>query len=139
MKVYLSAALFSRAEQDFNRRMGKVLSEAGHEVVLPQELDHLGDQDRIFELNVRAVDESDLVLAIVDGTDVDSGVAWEMGYAFAKGIPVISLRTDFRRLSETKEGAVNLMLHRGSAVYLEESREPFEAAVRAAADLSREA
>jgi nucleoside 2-deoxyribosyltransferase len=53
------------------------------------------------------VDSSDIVVAVLDGVDVDSGTAWEIGYAYAKGKPVVGLRTDFRDLSD---GIVNLMV-----------------------------
>lgn len=50
----------------------------------------------IGENNFKRIDESDLMLAILDGSDVDSGTAAEMGYACAKGKHVNGLRTDFR-------------------------------------------
>lgn len=53
------------------------------------------------------MDNSDIVVAVLDGVDVDSGTAWEIGYAYAKEKPVIGLRTDFRSLSD---GVVNLMV-----------------------------
>lgn len=36
--------------------------------------------------------------AVLDGVDVDSGTAWEIGYAYARGKPIIGLRTDFMSL-----------------------------------------
>jgi nucleoside 2-deoxyribosyltransferase len=50
-----------------------------------------------------------MVVAIMDGTQVDDGTAWECGYAYAKGKPVIGLRTDFRSCGDGK-APVNLML-----------------------------
>lgn len=130
--IYLSAALFSVAERDFNGRLGRALEEAGFKVVLPQDFDQWGDQSDLFNLNLSALASADAVLAVVDGTDVDSGVAWEMGYAFARGIPVISLRTDFRLRSETETSAINLMLDRGSTEYVAALEEPLDKAVKAA-------
>jgi len=132
VSVYLSAALFSAAEQAFNQSLARALTEAGYEVILPQEFDHLGDQDRIFELNIGAISRAGLVLAVVDGPDVDSGVAWEMGYAYALGVPVVALRTDLRRRSETIGAAINIMLHRGATLYLEAGPDPVAEAVAAA-------
>lgn len=110
-KIYLSAALFTAAEAVFNTRLGLLLKDDGHEVFLPQ--DHAkGTVRDIYHINKDALDQCDLVMAVLDGADIDSGVAWEVGYACAKGIPVIGLRTDFRNRSETpdSEGAVNPML-----------------------------
>jgi len=129
--IYLSASLFSVAERDFNRRLGGALTKAGHEVILPQDFDQQGDQDDIFEKNTAAMRRADLILAVVDGPDVDSGVAWEMGFAYALNLPVAALRTDFRVRSETDGAAVNLMLHRGSDIYIEAMDDPIAASVEA--------
>ena len=60
--------------------------------------------------NQLAIDKSDIVFAILDGVDVDSGTAAEIGYACAKGKPILGYRGDFR-LSADNEGAmVNLQV-----------------------------
>ena len=35
-----------------------------------------------------AIDACDVVVALLDGAQVDDGTAWEIGYAYAKGKPV---------------------------------------------------
>ena len=115
-QIYLAGPLFSQAERDFNIMLRDRLVEMGFAVFLPQEdgddtqSNRMEDRQRItFENDVRGIDESDLVLAVLDGgSDVDSGTAWEMGYAYAKGMPVLGLKTDFRTLGD--EGIVNLMM-----------------------------
>jgi nucleoside 2-deoxyribosyltransferase len=82
-------------------------------VFLPQEdsnnvHDRTDRQKIIFNKNLKGIEKSDIIVAVLDGADVDSGTAWEIGYAFAKGKPVIGLRTDFRSLGI--EGTVNLMI-----------------------------
>ncbi|MEM3465559.1 MAG: nucleoside 2-deoxyribosyltransferase, partial [Candidatus Jordarchaeales archaeon] len=62
----------------------------------------------IYELNVSALKNSDVVVAVLDGANVDSGVAFEVGYATALGKQVIGLKTDHRVFSKFEE--VNLML-----------------------------
>jgi len=112
--IYLAGPLFTHAELEFNRKLRDMLHEKGFAVFLPQEdaedakkeREHQ-NQEYIFQLCVEGVDSSDLVVAVLDGVDVDSGTAWEIGYAYAKGKPVIGLRTDFRELSD---GIVNLMI-----------------------------
>ena len=99
--LYLSASLFTAAEQAFNRGLAAALRAAGYTVFLPQKIDQTQDQKVIFDLNVHELKACDLVLAIVDGPDVDSGVAGEMGYAYAPGKPVVAVRTDFRQSGET--------------------------------------
>jgi len=61
------------------------------------------------------MNESRCILAWLDGPDSDSGTSFEVGYAFAKGIPVIGIRTDFRL---NQERGVNVMLSRACAAFV---------------------
>jgi nucleoside 2-deoxyribosyltransferase len=56
------------------------------------------------------LERADGVLAILDGPDVDSGTAAEVGYAAARGTPVVGLRTDTRRTGENDGCTVNLQV-----------------------------
>lgn len=112
--IYIAAPLFTHAEIEYNRKLKDMLLNNGFSVFLPQEDAEDAAQERerqnqeyIFVKCVEGVDASDLVVAVLDGVDVDSGTAWEAGYAYAKGKPVIGLRTDFRELAD---GIVNLMV-----------------------------
>ena len=49
-------------------------------------------------------------MALLDGTQVDDGTAWEIGYAYAKGLPIYGIRTDFRHAGETGHSTVNSMI-----------------------------
>jgi nucleoside 2-deoxyribosyltransferase len=111
--VYLAGPLFTHAELEYNRKLRDTLLN-GFSVFLPQEDAEDAAQERerqnqecIFLKCVEGIDASDIIVAVLDGADVDAGTAWEAGYAYAKGKPVIGLRTDFRELSD---GIVNLML-----------------------------
>ncbi|VVB85669.1 2'-deoxynucleoside 5'-phosphate N-hydrolase 1 [uncultured archaeon] len=113
--VYLAAPLFSGAELDFNRMLRDEIKKAGFDVFLPQEdsnniKDEKNRQKIIFDKNLAAIDKADILVAVVDGADVDSGTSWEIGYVYALGKPVLGLRTDFRTLGI--EGTVNLMIER---------------------------
>ena len=112
--IYLAGPLFTHAELEYNRKLKDMLLNNGFSVFLPQEdaedaakERERQNQEKIFRKCVEGVDTSDIVVAILDGVDVDSGTAWEIGYAYAKGKTVIGLRTDFRALSD---GIVNLMV-----------------------------
>ena len=123
-RVYLAAPLFSEAERMYNVRLARAIEEHSFEVYLPQEMSDKNDTcgrdpvttHRIYEDNLAAIRASDLLVAVCDGSDADSGVAWEMGYAAARGIPVAAIRTDFRRVGVSER--VNLMLEE-SAVFVE--------------------
>ncbi len=113
--VYLAAPLFLEAELDFNRKLRDEMKNSGFNVFLPQEdSNNVKDRDDrqkiIFSKNEAAIEKSDMIVAVVDGADVDSGTAWEIGYAYARGKPILGLRTDFRTLGI--EGTVNLMIER---------------------------
>ena len=119
-RIYLAAPLFSESERTYNSSIALSLREQFLLVHLPQELgdSYAGrDEDahtRIFEENLRALHEADIVVAIIDGADADSGTAWEMGYARALGKKIIALRTDFRQVGSHEH--VNLMLEQSSTV-----------------------
>ena len=119
-RVYFAAPLFSEAEQTYNRSVADLLREHFFSVHLPQDCgdssaersaDHTAG---IFMENLAALNEADVVVAVIDGADADSGTAWEMGYAYARGIPVIALRTDFRQAGVSER--VNLMLEESAVV-----------------------
>lgn len=71
----------------------------------------LADVNRILgRINREGIDASDGLFAILDGVDVDSGTAAEIGYAYAKGKYVCGLRTDFRLAGDNPGSIVNLQV-----------------------------
>ena len=60
--------------------------------------------------NEALIDKADCVLAVLDGTDVDSGVAAEIGYAYGKSMLVYGLRSDFRQTGDNIGATVNLQV-----------------------------
>ncbi len=70
----------------------------------------------------KALDDCDLVVALLDGTQVDDGTAWEIGYAYARNIPVYGIRTDMRFGGELPGGQVNAMIA-GSCLAIASSRQ----------------
>jgi len=119
-RAYLAAPLFSEAERSYNLQIADLLRKNMFEVYLPQETgDDSGtrkkdEQTRLFSSNKKAIDDADIIIAIIDGADADSGTAWEMGYASAQGKHVIALRTDFRNAGTHEK--VNLMLEQSATV-----------------------
>ncbi len=102
MRLYLAAPLFTAAERKYNTYLCGLLEEVGYNVFLPQrdvpqyEANKPHSPARIFDADLAGLRNVNCVVAICDGADVDSGTAWECGYAYSRGIPVIALRTDFR-------------------------------------------
>jgi nucleoside 2-deoxyribosyltransferase len=60
--------------------------------------------------NMEAIDRADAIVAVLDGVDVDSGTAAEIGYAFARGKPILGYRGDLRLASENEGALVNLQV-----------------------------
>jgi nucleoside 2-deoxyribosyltransferase len=132
VKVYLAGPLgFSEAGRAFHTgTLIPALANLGCEVLDPwtltdpakiavvQKLPY-GEQKRDAwrRLNVEiggnnraAIDRCDLVFAVLDGVDVDSGTAAEIGYAFAKGKPILGYRGDFRLSADNEGSIVNLQV-----------------------------
>ncbi|WML67304.1 MAG: hypothetical protein METHP_00816 [Methanoregula sp. SKADARSKE-2] len=132
--VYLAAPLFSESERMYNKTIANLLRENLFSVYLPQEAGDdsasrsRSEQERMFLQHVEALERTDLIVAVIDGADADSGTSWEVGYAYARKKPVIALRTDFRHVGTAEK--VNLMLEESSMVA--SSREEIPALLRMA-------
>jgi nucleoside 2-deoxyribosyltransferase len=63
----------------------------------------------VAERNARAIAGSDLLIAHLDGQEVDCGTAAEIGYAVGLGKPALGVRSDLRQAGEP-EMAVNLQV-----------------------------
>jgi len=115
VKVYLSAPLFTQMERQWNRMLAAALQDRieGAEVILPQDFkfgssfNRPEDFPKLFRACLDSLEEADLVVAVLDGSDVDSGTAFEVGYAYARKIPIIGIRTDYRK---SQDRGLNLMM-----------------------------
>ncbi len=125
MRIYQAGPLFTEAEQQWHRAFRVRLQAAEYEVIWPFELfsqedvKHWGKEAprRIMEADRTALESCDVVVALLDGAQVDDGTAWEIGYAFARSIPIIGIRTDFRRGGDTDHSRINAMIE-GSCTQL---------------------
>lgn len=121
--IYLAAPLFSQVQRRWNRALASAVEKAVPrvKVFLPQDIKVGGKfNDRrhfgsVFRSLIERLGASDAVLAVLDGPDSDSGACFEMGYAYAKGIPVVGVRTDFR---QSQERGVNLMCSRACSEFV---------------------
>lgn len=128
--IYLAGPLFTAAEREFNLKLALRIKDAlGENVYLPQtECNECTSPGEIFTICKEGIGRSRLVVAILDGTDADSGTCFEAGYAYALNIPVIGIRTDFRHCGD--DGGLNLMLSQSCRhiIYLSslEVKDPIE-------------
>ena len=103
MKIYFAGSLFNTAEKNFNSQLSEILkkSNKAYNIILPQEQANeiAGDKDfenKVFNYCVKGVIQSDVILAILDGPDVDSGTCIELGIAKANNKKIVGIRTDIR-------------------------------------------
>lgn len=111
-KLYLAGPIFNEAEIEWARRI-KIAIEDGlgnwTEVIWPHELSS-GSGSEIFKTNLSGLQDCSLMVAILEGSHVDDGTAWEMGYHYSREGITIAIRTDFRKAGETNSSKVNLMI-----------------------------
>ena len=116
--IYLAAPLFTAAEQAYNASLAAKLAAAGWNPLVPQEfcLAYAGppvDFASVCRACLDQLGRARAVLAVLDGADPDSGTCFEVGWACARGTPVVGLRTDLRPGEDG--GLPNCMLTRSCA------------------------
>jgi nucleoside 2-deoxyribosyltransferase len=117
--LYYAGPLFTEAERHWNATNVATLRALlpGWQVLVPQEFCAAFDSGASGKPNYAKVAaaclehlaRASVVLAILDGSDADSGTCFEAGWAVARNIPVVGLRTDWR---PAEDGAANCMLTR---------------------------
>jgi len=126
MKIYLAGPIFSEADQDWLRKAKVMIEEWAseenlalqviwpYELIDKEEISALGStaKHEIFRICRKHLDDADVLIALLDGSQVDDGTAFEIGYFFAsKGSSrIIGIRTDFRHAGETADSCVNAMI-----------------------------
>ena len=115
--VYFAAPLFTQAEWNWNELLSRRLEELKLKIILPQERARpmlsgtaTFSAKQLFRGNVGDIGKANVILAVLDQADPDSGTCWECGYAYKLGIPIIGLKTDIRGASDAPGVRTNLML-----------------------------
>jgi len=131
IKIYLASPLgFAESTRDFMAIMESRIAACGYTVINPWHLSNSqqfevaslienSDERRqaLHELNMKvaainekAIRECSVVVAVLDGPDVDSGTASEIGFAYAIGKQILGYRSDFRMASDNEGSLVNLQI-----------------------------
>lgn len=118
MKAYLANSLFSKADVMFNSYIASVLRQEfkSLDLFLPQEAginDKNGYADSIMiaELDTKELLESDFLIAVIDGIEIDAGVATEIGIFSTTGKPIIGVYTDSRQLGRNNVQKINALVN----------------------------
>jgi len=131
VKVYIAGPLFTEGERWLLEKVDEACRRMGLETYLPhRETSPKMGVKGVYESHLKALENCSLMVAVLDGADIDSGTAFEIGFFKAKGKPVIGLRTDSRalhlpRYGETTE--VNLMVRFSLSRYVKSLSELKEA------------
>ena len=96
-KIYLASPFFNSEETNKLEIVKTILRDKGLDVFVPNEHQNpqlefgsLEWRAATFKSDVDAIDNCDVMVAVnCQGNYDDAGTMWEIGYAFAKGIPVV--------------------------------------------------
>ena len=102
--IYFAGPLFTQAERMWNLKLSEIIKTRREdiEIFLPQEeekeaiTDGILDFKKIFGICLDGIHSSDIIVAVLDGSDSDSGTCFECGYAYSQRKPIIGVRTDIR-------------------------------------------
>lgn len=93
-RVYIAAPFFNLAELWLVEELRDQLLVAGVEVFSPFHDVGPGSAELVAPLDLAALNECDAVLAVLNGSD--AGTIFEIGYATAKGKPIVALAQNMR-------------------------------------------
>lgn len=122
MKIYIAGPFFNEKELQCIEQVEQIVTEKGHTFFSPRTLDftHLGIgtnpwSQAIFNEDIKEINNCDMMVVLYHGNYSDSGTAFEIGYAYAKGVQVVLVHVD-------RDSNSNLMCHEGCTtnVYLDE-------------------
>lgn len=99
MKIYIAGKIRTENEREFLEEIDKICKSIGFKTFLPHRdvglAEDIKDVDRVFKEDIiKGFKDVKLIIAVLDGLHVGAGTAWELGYAYAKGIPAIGVKTD---------------------------------------------
>lgn len=118
-KIYLASPLFTDHERQRIESLATALRNEGYEVYVPMEhtvpnaweMTNAEWGKAVFQEDVRAIRECNQVVCIYYGLYSDSGTAWECGFAYGIGKPVI--------LYDCSDDKVSLMVVNGASGFTE--------------------
>ena len=99
MRVYIAGKLSSEGEKEVLEKIDSLCKQLGLETFLPHRdvgiVGGIDDVNRVFNGDiVGGFKDCGLIIASLNGFHVGAGTSWELGYAYAKGIPAVGLKTD---------------------------------------------
>jgi nucleoside 2-deoxyribosyltransferase len=100
-KVYIAGPLFDDHERDYLEKIATSLEAIGYQTFLPHRDAGLVEgefteikKSEIFDIDMNALNDADIVVALLTGRDVDSGTAAEVGIAYTQGKRLIGINAN---------------------------------------------
>jgi len=113
-RAYIAGPLFTEGDRWYLERIDEGCAALGYSTYLPHRDAGLSPAsgegtDYFFAADLDALLEADVVVAVLNGPDVDAGVAWEIGYAYARETPIVGIVDDTRVADPSVN--INLMIY----------------------------
>lgn len=98
-KVYIAGKLGTESEREFLEKIDRICRKLGLRTFLPHRdvglAKNMEDVGKIFSGDIKdGFKDIKLIVADLNGLHVGAGTAWELGYAYSKGILAIGIKTD---------------------------------------------
>lgn len=118
MKAYLANGLFSIGDRYVNEVLAKAIREAVPfiDLYVPQENAAINDKSNyadslaIAEADLTSLKQSDVLIAVIDGVEIDSGVAAEIGAFSMLNRPIVALFSDVRQLGRDNKQKIDALI-----------------------------
>lgn len=122
MKAYLANGLFGLGDRMLNELLGKEIREAlrGLDLYIPQENGDINDKSAyadsqtIARADIDKLMESDFLVAVIDGVEIDSGVAAEIGAFYMMNKPIYALYSDIRQQGRDVAKKIDALIEDGT-------------------------
>ncbi|NLX62185.1 MAG: nucleoside 2-deoxyribosyltransferase [Tissierellia bacterium] len=122
MKGYLANGLFGLGDRLLNSLIASELRKEIEEIdlYLPQENNEINDKSSyadsiaIAKADMDKLIESDFLIAVIDGVEIDSGVAAEIGAFYMTGKPIFALYTDIRQQGRDNKKKIEALIKDGT-------------------------
>lgn len=117
-KGYLANGLFGLGDRLVNELVAKAVRETlpNVDLYVPQENAAINDKsafansEQIAAADITALKESDFLIAVIDGVEIDSGVAAEIGAFSMLNRPIFALFTDARQQGRDNQQKIDALL-----------------------------
>jgi nucleoside 2-deoxyribosyltransferase len=122
MKGYLANGLFSIGDRLVNEMIAKELRESIKDLDLyvPQENGEINNKNAyadsvmIAKADTEKLMESDFLVAVIDGVEIDSGVSAEIGMFSTTGRPIFALYSDVRQQGRDNQQKIEALIKDGT-------------------------